>query len=167
MKKIIIIIIFAISFNSYSQNRVGLNIFQDIKLATIGDHRGNRVPTMDAIFGIIVEGSQNGIGYHTYALRYEQANLYYTLKRYSIGTGYSVNKLVERLNISIMIDYGLLDRYRNGSIDNYSNWSTIGEVSYSLNSNISLSLASRLMKRSDLKVQVIRYSSFVGISIYK
>ena len=56
MRYITLIILFLITSNSLSQEKVSLGIFQDARLMFLGDHRGNGPGTMDVILRFKVEG---------------------------------------------------------------------------------------------------------------
>tara|TARA_B110000914_G_scaffold28547_1_gene21268 strand:- start:67 stop:642 length:576 start_codon:yes stop_codon:yes gene_type:complete len=174
MRYITLILLFLITSNSLSQEKVSLGIFQDAKLMFLGDHRGNGPGTMDVILRFKIEGKQNKIGYFVYFFNYEHANLASTFNRYSLSAGYTFNTInlrnnfLNRFEFTPIVGYGILHRDRSNSLDRYYNWSFGEETAFRVSPFMKISFLTQLMQRSDLKRKktnnrrVARFSWFIG-----
>ena len=174
MMYIILITLFFVQSNLFSQENLALGVFQDARLMFLGDERGNSPGTMDLLLRFKLEGKQKDLGYFVYYLGYEHANLASTLKRYSISFGFTFNnlsktsKFLNRFEFTPTVGYGNLNRNRNDSIDKYYNWSFCEETSFKVNEFMKISFLTQLMQRSDLKRKksnnrrIARFSCFIG-----
>ena len=174
MRYITLILLFLITSNSLSQEKVSLGIFQDARLMFLGDHRGNGPGTMDVILRFKIEGKQNKIGYFVYFFNYEHANLASTFNRYSLSAGYTFNTInlrnnfLNRFEFTPIVGYGILLRDRSNSLDRYYNWSFGEETAFRVSPFMKISFLTQLMQRSDLKRKktnnrrVGRFSWFIG-----
>jgi len=162
MKKLLFLInVYLLFFSgAYSQDRVSISVFQDIKFAIQGDEaRGYESRTLDLLFRFKMQGLQDKYGYFVVVPEYEYADLIGTYKRYSVNVGYTLNKLiVNRLEVTPMLNYGWIDR-------GVSTWSYGGslEIMYSITDNIKIGVLNQFTNRSDLPNQKLGYSFFGGL----
>ena len=64
MKKYFIIIMTLFIHSVFSQEKVSVNLLQDLKLATVGDEkRGYKSFTIDVLLRIKMQGNQQKLGY--------------------------------------------------------------------------------------------------------
>lgn len=180
-KWVIVIITLLHQVSNMSQERVSLSFYQDVKLLFLGDTHKNKAGTMDLLIKINMHGRQSNIGYPVYNITYEQANLRVLFKRYSINLGYTINQInqnvysiLNRIELTPSIGYGIIYRYWKNEAIPYDNWSLSTQITYQINSSIKIAILNQLIRRTDIKRKVnqpkiIRYSLFLGMefSLFK
>jgi hypothetical protein len=177
----VIILVFSLSqISNFSQEKISLAVYQDAKLLFLGDNHRNKAGTMDLLTNIKLQGKQKQIGYPVYTIAYEQANLRVLFKRYSLGAGYTFNKMgyrnsfLNRLEITPTIGYGLIKRHRKKKIKTSHSWSFSTQISYQVTQKIKILFLNQLIRRTDIKQKkkkpkIVRYSAFFGVefSLFK
>ena len=90
-------VLLLISFNLYAQDKIYVSVHQDGKLAVMKDNYGNTPFTLDATFKVIYESPQKYIGdipiTITTSIKYEQANIIGTYRRYAGEVGINFNEI--------------------------------------------------------------------------
>ena len=158
MKKIITILILMVNLSMLAQESLIGSIFQDVKLATIGDNRGNNAYTMNLLFELNLELRQNSNGFGTVGFTYEKANLVgEDYIRWAVQFGYVFNSLfLEDLEIAVKLNWGGIKRFEvtkpslGGSVD----------VLYNLTNWLAFSTMFQLVQRSDKTFQYGKYANY-------
>ena len=167
MKNKLILFSLLISLITYSQKNISIQSVQDIRLATIGDNRGNNPFTPNVLTTFKMNGLQNEFGYVVVGISYEFASLKDDMyKRFSVSAGYIWNKLiVDDFEVGIFLNYGGISRWEVA----FLSFGIINEINYKLNDNFKLVLLNQLSQRSDLKYRYntdeFKFSVFLGIEI--
>ena len=87
MKKYFIIVLTLFIHSVFSQEKVSVNLLQDLKLATVGDEkRGYKSFTTDILLRIKMQGNQQKLGYMIIYPEYEFADLKSKYQRYRQST---------------------------------------------------------------------------------
>jgi len=155
MKKLLIILLFP--FLSFSQSGLSLTIYQDAKLAFVGDKRGNEAFTPNFRIRNEWKGKQR-TGYYIFvAPEFEFAQLADDYYRYSANVGFRLNEFSKRFEASASLGYGLIVRESISS----KSFSMDGELSYNLNNKFAVLLSSQIVQRTD--IGVVRFSGFIGL----
>lgn len=112
MKKLILIVLLIPSF-IIAQENIEIGIYQDFKLAFIGDDKGNDPFTPAFIFRFNMQGKQQSFGYMVIGFEIDYAELQGgTFNRYSVNVGYTLNKLYfDNWEANASINYGMIDRW--------------------------------------------------------
>ena len=165
MKNLTYILLF-FSLSIFSQEKVSIAILQDVRLATIGDNRGNEAFTLNILARFKMQGNQHKYGYIVLSPVFEYADLTDKYYRYGVDIGYTFNKLILKdFEATTMLGYGFIER------KNISTSSVSGtlEISYKINSFLKIIQTNQLTQRTDLKWMygdnALRYSNFLGIEI--
>ena len=133
---------------THAQNNISIGLYQDIKLATVGDDKGNNPFTLDAKLDIGLHGFQLKNYYFSIHTQFEYADL----KGGDFGSvmvipNWTMNNLVlDDLEISGGVLIGLIHRWGQA----YATYGLNSDISYMIAPNIKLSLLGQLIKRSDL-----------------
>lgn len=163
MKTLLYIICF-LSFGAQAQDQVSVSIFQDAKLATIGDQKhGYKAGTLDLLFRLNLQGQQREYGYMVVFPEYEYSEISGSYKRYSANVGYTLNRIV--LNPNASIGYGWIDRYGK----TFFSWGLSAGIAHPITKNVNIHLLSQYTQRTDLQwlwgIKEWRFSGFVGLEI--
>lgn len=152
MKNLLLVLILSLSLHSISQNTVTLNISQDLKLATIGDDKGNDPFTLDLVTAFEWQGYQKQSGYIIVRPEFELAELKGgTYKRFSANVGYTFNNprshipIIRKISATISVGYGFIDY--NGA--KYSVGNNL-QLSFSILKQLQLFLDLETVQRQDL-----------------
>ena len=158
MKTLIIALL--ISCSIYAQDNISIEVYQDLKFATIGDkERGYKAGTLDLVLRLSLQGFQDKHGYFVVSPEFEYAEIEGIYKRYSANVGYTLNKLfIPKSETSLMLGWGWIDRYGKTS------FSGSGSLSYKylINDKLKVVAMSQFTQRTDLN-GLIRFSGFVGL----
>ena len=159
MKNYLIILI-TLLFNSvYSQEKVSVNLLQDLKLAIVGDQKRDYEPfTTDILLRIKMQGNQQRLGYMIIYPEYEFADLKTKYQRYSANLGYVFNTLFDDFELESSISYGFINH--NGTTNSLGFW--FG-TNYVINKALKSNVGYQIVDRTD--INKIRYSGFVGLEI--
>ena len=157
---LVIASMFLMAHCSNAQDRVSLAVFQDAKLLTVGDNKGNEALTPNILARFIMQGKQQEWGYMIVFPEYEYANLKGgSFNRYSANVGYVFNKLfINKLEASFTGGYGWIDR----QVSTFSASFTSG-LNYKISENLKISTVLQLTDRTDLLIPELRLSGFIGI----
>ena len=165
MKKSIQLLALLLSITVYAQQKVSLSVHQDVRLLITGDKIGNDHLTLNLLTRVKLQGKQDVIGYAVVAPSFEIANIEENYKRYSVDLGYTFNEWSRKLESSIYVGFGFIDRWGK----NYFSFNSNAELSYKLNDNIKVSALAQFTERKDLKYRyndtVVRMSGFIGIEL--
>jgi len=165
MKKLINLLVILFALTLSAQKKVSLAIYQDVKLATIGDiERGYDAFTPNFIIRAKMQGHQQKHGYMIVYPEFEYAQIKGDYYRYSLNVGYTFNELIlDRLEASIQGGWGFIDRYDK----NLFSGSVSGELAYKINDRLKVALLAQFTERKDLAYfwndKTIRFSGFIGI----
>ena len=116
MKKLILILVVLIfPIALLGQGDIGLNLAQDLKLATVGDDKGNDAFTPNFIVRVDLQDNQATYGYMVGGVEYEHAALKGgAYNRYSINFGYTFNQFKvlnnNKFELTILGNYGMTVR---------------------------------------------------------
>jgi len=136
---------------------IAISLHQDIRLATLGDNKGNDAFTLNFLARVKLEGNQDEWGYTTIYPEYEYANLKGgKYVRYSLNIAYVLNQIFKDIELSTGFGYGWIDRQGTSS-----SISLNSELAYYLSDRLKLSLAGQYTQRQD--IETWRYSSFFGV----
>lgn len=142
----------------FSQERVSIGIYQDVKLATQADDYGNKPFTRDLIIRLNMQGNQQSFGYMVMFPEFETADLKGGLySRWSANGGYVFN-FIKNVELSATVGIGVIHRHKVG----YASFGGGGTISYQIN-RIKLVSLWQLTSRKD--IDKIRNSLFFGIEI--
>jgi hypothetical protein len=116
MKKLILILVILIfPIALLGQGDIGLNLAQDLKLATVGDDKGNDAFTPNFIVRVDLQDNQATYGYMVGGVEYEHAALKGgAYNRYSLNFGYTFNRFRvfnnNKFELTILGNYGMTIR---------------------------------------------------------
>lgn len=133
--------------------KISANFSQDVKLAFIGDDKGNEAYTPNLRLSVDFEDSN---GFYI-APEIEYADLQIQYLRYSGNFGKRFN-LWKKLELSTSVGFGIINREGR----NYSSFSSDAYLSYPISKRIRLFLNSQIVQRNDLKKDAI-ISGFFGV----
>lgn len=164
---VLIILVSMFVATTKAQNRITIDIYQDIRLLTTKDSHGNSPVTIDIIIKSEWQSRQKQGGYWFAYPQYEYAELEGGLyERYSWGAGFAFNRLYKSLELSPSINWGILDRYGRS----FFNFEAQGDISYRLSNKFRVSLLGTLTQRRDLDYAVgdmtaftIRFNGYIGL----
>ena len=157
MKKLIITLILLIPILTFAQSGLSVNIYQDARLAFVGDERGNSALTANIRIRNEWQGTQLKGFYIFVAPEFEYAQLSEDYYRYSANVGFRLNEFSKRFEASASLGYGLIVRESISS----KSFSMDGELSYNLNNKFAVLLSSQIVQRTD--IGVVRFSGFIGL----
>ena len=151
---------------SEAQEKPSLSIYQDGRLAFLGDDKGNDSGTLNILARLKMQGNQQKWGYLVIFPEFEYADIVGSYKRYSANIGYALNKLiVNRTEATAALGYGWIDRYGYTTCS----WSLSGTIAYKLKSHLKLNVLGQFTERTDLLLMYgeneLRFSGFVGFEI--
>lgn len=157
MKKLFLLITLLTVITTQAQESLRFSLNQDVRLATIGDDRGNDAFTPALLFRFDMQGKQQKYGYMVVGFEVEYADLkdiktsQYTIennyKRYSVNVGYTLNRLfLDNLEATTMVNYGIIDRWGGES---FLTFSASGTLSYPITENIRLQGIGQFTQRKD------------------
>ena len=147
-----------------AQDRVTLNVSQDLKFLVTGDSRGNDAGTPDIVLRSEWQGKQSSIGYLFVAPEFEYASLQGgDYRRYSLNAGYTFTVL-NWLEFSASAGYGIIDRRHIGA--DFSPGAQL-EAVYKISDGFKIFYAWQWVERSDLYEygSPTRGSGFIGVKI--
>ena len=156
--KTIKLILLLLPFVTLSQSQLSINIYQDARLATFGDNKGNEAFTSNFRIRNEWQAGQLNHSYWFVAPEFEYADLQLAYKRYSVNVGQRFNKFSKLFQASYSLGYGITDR----SHAKYTSFNADAELSVVISSNIHLLLSSQLTQRKELQ-QFVMYSGFIGV----
>ena len=155
MKKLLLILLFPLF--TFSQEGISFSVYQDAKMAFVGDKRGNDALTINLRVRSEWQGKQLKGFYMFVAPEFEFAKLQEDYYRYSANVGFRLNEFSERFETSLSLGYGLIVRESISS----KSFSLDGELSFNLSKKTAILLSSQLTQRTD--IGEIRFSGFFGI----
>ena len=146
----------------HAQDNVSVSVFQDVKLATIGDDkRGYDAFTLNTVIRFKMQGNQSEYGYFVVAPEFEYAELEVPYKRWSVNVGYTFNQLIlDNVEVTPMINYGWIDR----GVSTFSGGASL-ETMYKINDTLKIGILQQLTHRTDLPNNKIGYSLMAGLEI--
>ena len=156
MKKLLLILLFPLF--TFSQEGISFSVYQDAKLASVGDNRGNEAFTLNIRIKNEWQGKQLKNSYFFVAPEFEFAQLQEDYYRYSANVGQRFNQFSKLIEMSYSIGYGLIFRQNISS----KSFGADTEISININNKISLLLNTQLIHRTDWNV--IRLSGFIGVN---
>jgi len=113
--KNLILLLLLLPLTILGQSNIGINVAQDLKLATIGDDKGNDAFTPNFIVRVDLQDNQATYGYMVGGVEYEHATLKGgAYNRYSINFGYTFNQFKvlnnNKFELTILGNYGMTVR---------------------------------------------------------
>jgi len=113
--KNLILLLLLLPLTILGQSNIGINVAQDLKLATIGDDKGNDAFTPNFIVRVDLQDNQATYGYMVGGVEYEHAALKGgAYNRYSINFGYTFNQFKvlnnNKFELTILGNYGMTVR---------------------------------------------------------
>ena len=143
----IIILILSTAICS-AQDNISIGLYQDIRLATVGDDKGNDAFTTDVKLDISLQGYQLNQYYFSVNTQFEYATLkggdYFSLM---VVPNWTLNDLIlEKVEVGAGVIIGLIHRWGAG----YATYGLSGDVSYMIAPKLKISLLGQLIKRGDL-----------------
>jgi hypothetical protein len=146
-----------------------VSVHQDGKLAVMKDNYGNTPFTLDATFKVIYESPQKYIGdipiTITTSIKYEQANIIGTYRRYAGEVGINFNEInifPFEIEINPTFNYGYITRYdiSGGSFE------FGGEIIIPITENFKVSVLNTYTQRTDIyklwRIKQMRYNLGFG-----
>lgn len=158
MKTLIIILLFPL----WATAQFSLSAAQDVRLATIGDDKGNNPFTANLTSRLAykIQGKPFNA---TFYFEHEYADLSGgDYNRYNFGTGVNFDRWVKNFEFQLSLGIGYINR--NG--ENYAAYTIPGQVIYKLNKNLGLLIEAEATKRNDLKKQPFILSGKAGLVYY-
>jgi hypothetical protein len=169
MKKAVLLLYLSLhTLIAVSQDRVGISVYQDARLALAKDNTGNYKPfTLDVLVKFNMEGKQSDVGYIVVSPMFEYADLNVRYTRYAADVGFTFNQsLIEGFSVTPSINYGIQDRHGRS-------WLVFGadlEASYEISDKVSINILGQSVERKDLQYKYndykIGFSGFVGVTYY-
>lgn len=147
MKKNFLIMVLFLSIQTQAQGKLTVSLFQDAKLATIGDNRGNNAFTMDLLTEVNLELRQDDTGYPIVGFTYEKANLVGgEYVRWSTQFGYTFNELfLKNIEVTTKVNWGGIERFE---VTKPSFGASL-DVSYKINNWLAFGTMFQFVERSD------------------
>ena len=161
----IVLFIFIITMaKCLGQNNISIGIFQDAKLATIGDDIGNNAFTLDAKISIALQGQQFKNYFFSVNIEYEYAKIkggdYSSVL---ITPNWTFNKIINKLEFSGGPLVGILYRWN----ESYGTYGTSFKFSYKITSRLKISILGQSIYRADLRwrwnTKGLSYNGYFGI----
>src|SRR5690606_25995929 len=132
-------------------------VLQDVRLAIVGDDKGNDAFTTNILARVKMQGKQSEFGYLIIYPEFEYANLKQVYLRYSANVGYTLNQLfIKNLEASLIGGIGFINRGGEGS----SSFGLTGELGYRISDHLKIVLDAQFVQRSDIGANKI--SGFAG-----
>ncbi|QTE24000.1 hypothetical protein [Polaribacter cellanae] len=149
MKKIFLFFTFLLTFSIYGQNNIEISLQQDARLLLIGDKKGNDALTVNLMTKLELPVYNFEKSYLLAYLSLEYADLVVkNYKRYSLGAGYSIKNVFEKIGATAYADFGKIYRQSEG----FFSFGFSGELSYRINDKLKIICTQQLTYRKDLKV---------------
>ena len=164
MKTKVTILVLLIATAAIAQDRITLNVAQDLKFLVVGDDRGNDAGTADLLIRSEWQGKETNVGYLFVAPEFEYSNLQGgDYRRYSLNAGYTFIVL-DWLELSASAGYGFIDRVNYGA--DFSPGAQL-EAVYKISDGFKIYYAWQWVERSDLYEygSPTRGSGFIGIKV--
>jgi len=155
MKKLLLILLFPLF--TFSQEVISLSIYQDAKMAFVGDKRGNDALTINLRIKNEWQGKQLKNSYFFVAPEFEFAQLQEDYYRYSANVGQRFNQFSKLIEMSYSIGYGLISRSNISATSLGADF----ETQININKSFAFLLNLQVIERSDWNV--VRTSGFLGI----
>jgi len=154
--------LFLLSFMSVNaQDHVTLNVSQDAKLLFAGDSERNYgLGTADISIRSEWQGSQYKYGYIFAAPEFEYANLKSKYVRYSINTGFTLNRLYKDYDFTVSVGYGMIDRSGDGG---YGSYGGNLQLSKPIFKGVKIFVDAEFLERGD--IDTFRLSGKFGVKI--
>ena len=147
MKLIHLFIFLLCSLSLNGQGKVNIGIYQDIKLAVIGDERGNEALTTDLKITVGLQGKRTKYGYFELRPEFEYAELKggkFVL--WNVNAGFVFDDIfIENLSLGTYAGAGFIHRWNSG----YLNYAFLSDLSYG--KKIKVSILLQMLKRSDIE----------------
>ena len=153
--KYLLILLFPIL--CYSQSGISFSVYQDAKMAFVGDKRGNDALTINLRVRSEWQGKQLKGFYMFVAPEFEFAKLQKDYYRYSANVGQRFNQFSKLIEMSYSLGYGLIVR-------NNISAKSLGadfETQININKSFAFLLNMQIVERSDWNL--LRTSGFLGI----
>jgi len=160
LKLLTLIVIISSSVNA--QKSISFEAHQDLQLLISGDkYRGYEPGTMNSLLRFTLQGNQDTYGYFTVSPQFEFANTPRPYKRYSVGAGYTLNKLIiPKSEISININWGWFNT------DGIAAFSTSATLAYKFLFSPNVKIIALGQATEDYTgIKNINFSVFAGIEI--
>ena len=165
---LLIAVLSALTINQlYSQQKVSIGLYQDTRLAVLGDDHNNEAFTLNFISNLKMQGHQQKFGYMVIYPEFEYADLKGeggVYKRYSANVGYTFNKIFKNFEYTASVSFGFIDRWKAS----YHSWGLNGEIAYLITDNLKINALAQFVKRRDLGHRYggehLRFSGFIGIN---
>lgn len=141
---------------------IRLAVWQDARLAIVGDNKGNDAFTVNTLIKLKLQGDQQKIGYMVVAPFWEYADLQVNYNRFGVDLGYTFNQFIWDIEVTPTINYGIIDRAGRG----YGVFGADLEASIPIAEGLRVSILGQLVDRADLAVyndRKIVASGFIGI----
>ena len=155
MKKLLLILLFPLF--TFSQEGISFSVYQDAKLATVGDNRGNEAFTLNIRIKNEWQGKQLKNSYFFVAPEFEFAQLQKDYYRYSANVGQRFNQFSKFIEMSYSIGYGLIVRKNISAKSLGADF----ETQININKSFAFLLNMQIVERSDWNL--LRTSGFLGI----
>lgn len=168
---------FLLCFTVSTAQNISTEIYQDLRLMTVGDKDNNIDPgTLDLLAKLNLNGKQDAYGFCTVSPQFEYANITGIYKRYSFSVGYTFNQLysnnhflnsiLEKSEFQINLDYGFIERFGK----TFNGFGGTAAYKYKLSDTFKVAALLQLTDRKDLKAfynetDTIRLSGFIGLEI--
>ena len=156
MKTLITTLLIFASAVMFSQTKV--SVLQDLRLATIGDDKGNNAFTPNFTLRVNqrINGDRN-FDFLAYA-EYEHADLAGgSFNSAAVGFGLNFFTLVKNVEFQSM--YGIGRIFRHGEVYNY--WDLTGQIGYKLNDKFTILAEMQRTARTDISKYV--YNGSIGL----
>lgn len=168
--KIILALLFLSSFQLFSQQKIALDLYQDMKLAFMEDDYGNTPFTLNGVAMITLEFKRDKTGHFFAGQSLEYADLAGGIyRRYAFMlAGYKfLDVFLPNVNVASHLDYGYVNRFGR----QYVNVAGSMRLSYKLNDRWELSTLFQYQRRKDIENPIlpdpiIRFSLLAGINVH-
>ena len=155
MKKLLLILLFPLF--TFSQEGISFSVYQDAKMAFVGDKRGNDALTINLRVRSEWQGKQLKGFYMFVAPEFEFAKLQKDYYRYSANVGQRFNQFSKLIEMSYSLGYGLIVR-NNISAKSFG---ADFETQININKSFAFLLNLQVVERSYWNL--LRTSGFLGI----
>ena len=162
MKKTILTIGMALAiFTAKAQEAVGVQVTQDVKLATFSnDKAGNKPFTTDIQVKMVMQGNDSNTGYLVISPKYEFANLaggeYH---RYGAEIGYSFHTYIFGIDIAPLAGFGYSHRFGQ----RWFNLEFSVEGKLPVTTNLSVIALMNINQRMELENSPWKYNVGIGL----
>jgi hypothetical protein len=148
------------------QDKLSLGLYQDAKLAFIGDDIGNDAFTLDAKFDVSMQGKQFKDYYFEIRSQIEYADLKDNFYLSVLVNPNWVYNSIDRFELSAGAIAGLIYREKAGEDEQFMSFISFGlsgDISFLLTDDIKISYLGQYIYRGEFDMNKMVYNGYIGI----